>query len=175
MTERVDFYVLKGDTERRRWLVACRLAEKAYLADQRVVVLSASHAEAAALDELLWTFDERSFVPHRLHPATAAPDAATPGAATPGDSAGTAARPAGAPPVEIAAADPGAAPAAWVGAADLLVNLTNRTPDPIGRFARIAEIVDSGEERRRSGRERFKYYRDLKISLEAHQLDHDGP
>jgi len=137
-----------------------------------VVMLSSSHAEAAALDALLWTFDEHSFVPHRLHPATGAP---SPGDPTPGASHGPAVPAAGPPPVEIAAADPGAAAAAGVSAADLLVNLTNRTPDPIGRFARIAEIVDAGEERRRFGRERFKYYRDLKISLEAHQLDDDGP
>ena len=39
------------------------------------------------------------------------------------------------------------------------------------RFARIAEIVDADDERRRLGRERFKAYRELKLPLETHQLD----
>jgi DNA polymerase IIIc chi subunit len=39
------------------------------------------------------------------------------------------------------------------------------------RFARIAEIIDADEERRRLGRERFKSYRELKVALETHQLD----
>jgi hypothetical protein len=51
----------------------------------------------------------------------------------------------------------------------------SRLPVHLERFARIAEIVDGDEERRRLGRERFKSYRDLKLSLEAHQLDDGGP
>jgi DNA polymerase IIIc chi subunit len=65
MTERVDFYVLKSAAEKPRWTIACRLAEKAYLRDMRVVLLSESAADAQALDDLLWTFNDRSFVPHQ--------------------------------------------------------------------------------------------------------------
>ncbi|MEA3195965.1 MAG: hypothetical protein QOF32_17, partial [Gammaproteobacteria bacterium] len=36
---------------------------------------------------------------------------------------------------------------------------------------RIAEIIDADDERRRLGRERFKTYRDLKVTLETHQFD----
>ena len=39
------------------------------------------------------------------------------------------------------------------------------------RFARIAEIIDADEQRRRLGRERFKAYRDQKLPLETHQLE----
>lgn len=144
MTGRVDFYVLKTAAERERWLLACRLAEKAYLSDQRVLVLSETRADAEALDDLLWTFDERSFVPHRLYREESAASAA---------------------PVEIIAG------AATTPPADLLVNLASRPPVQLERYARIAEIVDADEERRRLGRERFKLYRDLKIPLETHQLD----
>jgi len=35
----------------------------------------------------------------------------------------------------------------------------------------IAEIIDADEERRRLGRERFKAYRDLKFTMETHQID----
>jgi DNA polymerase IIIc chi subunit len=39
------------------------------------------------------------------------------------------------------------------------------------QYPRIAEIIDADEERRRLGRERFKAYRDLKFTLETHQID----
>src|SRR5208283_3214214 len=66
MTDRVDFYVLNSPTPKQRFTFACRLIEKAYLRGLRVIVLSASAADAMALDDLLWTFNDRSFVPHRL-------------------------------------------------------------------------------------------------------------
>ena len=56
-------------------------------------------------------------------------------------------------------------------AADLLVNLTARLPAHWELYPRIVEIIDADEDRRRLGRERFKTYRDLKVTLETHQLD----
>jgi DNA polymerase III subunit chi len=145
MTERVDFYVLKSSTPKQRWTFACRLTEKAYLRDLRVVLLSETAADAAAIDELLWTFNERSFVPHKVFRDEQSFDAATPVHLTSDLDA--------------------------VGHADLLVNLSARLPAGLERFARIAEIIDADGERRRLGRVRFKAYRDLKVPLESHQLD----
>jgi DNA polymerase-3 subunit chi len=144
MTERVDFYVLKSSAPRQRWTFACRLTEKAYLRDLKVVLLSDSAADTEALDELLWTFNDRSFVPHAVH-CDAAAAAADPVRLTP----------------DLETID----------GADLLVNLSDRLPAGIGRFGRIAEVIDADEQRRRLGRERFKAYRDLKLPLETHQLD----
>jgi DNA polymerase-3 subunit chi len=144
MTERVDFYVLKSATDRQRWTFACRLTEKAYLKDLTVVVVSDTAADAEAIDELLWTFSERSFVPHELHR---------------GEPGG------GAAPVRLTP-DPEA-----IESADLLVNLSGRLPVRWQRFARIAEIIDGDDNRRRMGRERFKAYRELQLPVETHQLD----
>jgi DNA polymerase-3 subunit chi len=144
MTERVDFYVLKSSAVRQRWLFACKLAEKAYLQDQKVLLLHPDAEQARALDELLWTFNERSFVPHQL--SLEGPiDAAT--------------------PVHLAL------DSATMQAADLLINLTDRLPSAWDRYTRVAEIIDSDDERRRLGRERFKAYRDQKVALETHQLN----
>jgi DNA polymerase-3 subunit chi len=145
MTERVDFYVLKSAAAKQRWTFACRLAEKAYLRDLRIVIVNETLADAQTLDDLLWTFNERSFVPHQLCADARPPDPATKIYLT----------------VDAAA----------VPAADLLVNLSARLPGEWQRYARIAEIIDADEERRRLGRERFKTYRDLKVTLETHQLD----
>jgi DNA polymerase-3 subunit chi len=144
MTERVDFYVLKSAAARQRWTFACRLIEKAYLRDLRIAIVSDTPADAAALDDLLWTFDERSFIPHKICLDEHSLDPAT--------------------RIYLTAL-PTAAPAA-----DLLVNLAARLPAQWERHTRIAEIIDADEERRRLGRERFKAYRDLKVTLETHQL-----
>lgn len=61
---RVDFYVLETSDDAARLRYACRLIEKAYLQQQTVYVHAGSPAEAAAIDDLLWTFADRSFVPH---------------------------------------------------------------------------------------------------------------
>jgi len=64
---RVDFYVLPGTEARARLKFACRVAEKAYLAGQRVFVWLEDAAELQSFDDLLWTFADRSFVPHEIY------------------------------------------------------------------------------------------------------------
>jgi DNA polymerase III subunit chi len=145
MTERVDFYILKSAAAKQRWAFACRLTEKAYLKDLKIVIVNDTLADAKTLDELLWTFNERSFIPHQICLDDKSVDPATPVHLT----------------VQSAA----------LPAADLLVNLAHRFPAQLERYARIAEIIDADEERRRLGRERFKAYRDLKFTLETHQID----
>ena len=145
MTERVDFYILKSAAAKQRWTFACRLTEKAYLRDMRVVIVNDTLADAQALDDLLWTFNERSFIPHKICLDEQSLDPAT--------------------KVHLTVEPP------TVADGDLLVNLTARLPLHFERYARIAEIIDADEERRRLGRERFKSYRDLKVALETHQLD----
>jgi DNA polymerase-3 subunit chi len=145
MTERVDFYVLKSAASRQRWAFACRLTEKAYLRDLSIVIVNDTLADARALDDLLWTFNERSFIPHGLCQDERSLDPAA--------------------KVHLTAL-PAPAPAA-----DLLVNLAARLPADWERYPRIAEIIDADEERRRLGRERFKAYREFKVALETHQLD----
>lgn len=143
MTERVDFYVLQSAAPKQRWAFACRLTEKAYLRDLRVVIVNESLSDAQALDDMLWTFNDRSFVPHRLCTDEHTADPATTVQLT----------------VDTAAP-----------AGDLLVNLAARLPEQWERYARIAEIIDADAERRRLGRERFKAYRALEVALQTHQL-----
>jgi DNA polymerase-3 subunit chi len=144
MTERVDFYVLSSSSAKQRLTFACRLTEKAYLRDLTVVVWGDSDADTEAMDELLWSFNERSFVPHAIEGPDRPLDAAV--------------------PVRLTRALDA------VESADLLVNLSGHMPPRLERFGRIAEVIDADDVRRRLGRERFKAYRDLKLPLETHQL-----
>ena len=144
MTARIDFYVLESAAPEERRRLACRLAEKAYLADLRVIIWGGTESEARTCDELLWTFDDRAFVPHRIsRDPLELEDRGT--------------------PVHVTVALDG------VEDADLLVNLADRLPDGLPRFARVAEIIDADESRRRLGRERFKAYREQKLPLETRQ------
>src|SRR6187399_1525532 len=61
---RVDFYVTEESGEVARLRLACRVAEKAWLARQHVVVFCDDPALLPRFDEMLWTFGEGSFVPH---------------------------------------------------------------------------------------------------------------
>ena len=142
MTERVDFYVLKSADAKQRWAFACRLTAKAYLRDLSIVIVSDNQADAQAVDDLLWTFSEHSFIPHKVYRDEDSVDAAT--------------------AVHLTYVPTPPPPA------DLLVNLAGVLPANLERYKRIAEIIDADEERRRLGRERFKSYRDLKLPLETH-------
>ena len=70
---RVDFYVSEDAGADARLRLACRVAEKAYLAKQKVVVLSDDAEALRRFDELLWTFGDGSFVPHDTVTAAGAP------------------------------------------------------------------------------------------------------
>jgi DNA polymerase III subunit chi len=115
---------------------ACRLLRKAYRQGARVAV-SAPRERLLELDRLLWTFDERDFVPHlRVAGAAAALLARTPiwlvDAALPET---------GAPPV--------------------LVNLGAAAPEPWPALARLIEIVGAHPAEAEPGRERWRHYRAL--------------
>ncbi|HET9108054.1 MAG TPA: DNA polymerase III subunit chi [Steroidobacteraceae bacterium] len=137
---RVDFYVMEG-TAAARLRVACRLAEKAYLASQRTLIWHTDRAELEALDELLWIFADGSFVPHEWLTSNQAQA-----------------------PVLLSAGSPPEA------AFDFVINLAADPPPFLPLARRIAEIIDGDEERRRAGRARFKAYRELGIQPATHTL-----
>jgi DNA polymerase-3 subunit chi len=146
LAAKVDFYVLPGRDREARLRFACRLAEKAWLKRHRVRVQLEPGGELEAFDQLMWTFSDRSFVPHRR--AGAAGDA--PGSAPP----------------EVVIAD---SPQPDGADGDVLVNLAAAQP-AAGSWARIAEVVDADDGRRRQGRERFRAYRELGLAPETHDM-----
>jgi len=141
-TLRVDFYVIEEAAAAARLKVACRLAEKAYLAAQSALIWHTDRTELEALDELLWTFADGSFVPHEWLTSNAATEA----------------------PVLLSAGSP---PAAEL---DFVVNLAADPPPFLHLTRRVAEIIDGDEGRRRAGRVRFKAYRELGIEPATHTL-----
>jgi len=143
----VDFYVLAGSDPADRLRFACRLVEKAWLKRHRVRVQFDAGGDLEAFDRMLWTFSDRSFVPHRR--AGAPDDTPSPGL----------------PPVVIADgadADPSDG--------DVLVNLASAAPAFLDGWARIAEVVDADGARRQRGRERFRAYRERGLEPATHEM-----
>lgn len=141
---RVDFYVLSDPAPDAAWRCACRLIEKAVDLDHRVYVRVSNAGEAARLDELLWTFNDRSFLAHQIWTGGEAPHAL----------------------VKVLLGEL-PAPASH---RQLLVNFSGAFPEELESYERIAEIVDPDPERKRLSRERYKLYRERGCALETHNL-----
>ncbi len=144
---RVDFYILEGASPSGRLKLACKLAEKAYLASQTVLVWDTDPAELKAFDAMLWTFNDGSFVPHESLQVSGASAA---------DS-----------PVLLSSGVPLSANV------DIIINLAPDLPPHIGLAGRVIEIIDGDDARRRAGRARFKAYRELGVQPASHNIRGD--
>jgi DNA polymerase-3 subunit chi len=140
----VDFYTLSATDRRTRLVTACRLAEKACEQGLKIVVRTASAAETAEVDDLLWTFADSSFVPHSVWPADPALAALT--------------------PVLVGSS---ALPDSH---RDVLINLAADAPGDFSAYARVCEIVGGDEEARKAGRHRWRTYREAGCAPDAHPL-----
>lgn len=138
---RVDFYILPTEDPMGRLRMACRITEKAYTLGHTVHLHTDSPQMSRQLDELLWTFRDRSFVPHQVQPQDPQAWPVTVGhdwEPTHGE---------------------------------VLVNLAQDVPGFCQRFARVAEIVDQAPEGRDSARQRYRRYRRLGLNLGHHRIN----
>jgi DNA polymerase III subunit chi len=129
---RIDFHSNVGDSI----AYACRLARKAYLSGQPLVVL----AEAPRLrvfDEVLWTFAPLEFVPHCMAGSALAQET----------------------PV-VLTSDLDA-----VAQHQILLNLGFSVPSQFARFERLLEVVGNDPEELVAGRDRYRFYRDRGYAL----------
>jgi DNA polymerase-3 subunit chi len=138
---RVDFHVLAEGAPDARLRYACRLAEEHAERGARVYLQTASSGDTQRLDELLWTYNDRSFLPHEIYN--------------------------GAPPshdrVRVMLGDQPPPPSQ----SEVLINLSERVPANHEAYPHIIEIVDVDPERKRTARERYKQYRDRGCTLDS--------
>ncbi|MCC5863001.1 MAG: DNA polymerase III subunit chi [Gammaproteobacteria bacterium] len=145
---RVDFYILGDDSDAQAAdTIACRLAGKAFGLGHAVYLHAASVEHAQRLDQLLWTFQQGSFVPH----------VAAQGWQPPVDGLPT--------PVLLGYDEPPEAEP-W----DLLINTAGSVPLFFSRYARVAELVPGESAARQLGRERYQFYRERGYELHTHKL-----
>lgn len=140
---RVDFYLLKASMPKARWLLACRLLEKAYLRGHQVFVYCNNQHDAQTLDELLWTFKEDSFIPHNIQGE---------GPELP-------------PAIQLGYGEQAR------GFNDILLNLATTIPPFYDRFQRVMELVDNEEEAKALSREHYRHYKAQGYTIHTHQIE----
>jgi len=131
---RVDFHTNISD----KVSYACRLTRKAYGARGKLVLLAQDAAQAAALDEGLWTVGDTDFLPHAMAGDALAAQS----------------------PIIVTDSLDGEFPHY-----DMLVNLTRTRPEGFDRFQRVFEIVSIDEEDAAAGRKRYSAYKQQSVPL----------
>ena len=139
---RIDFYVLQTNATDGRLRLACKIIDRAYRSGYSVYLWTRDDQESGLLDDLLWTFSQTSFIPHVRN----------------NDRVELAA------PVRIDHHPPQS------GTAEVVVSVADYPVEDYSNFLRIAEVVGFDEIEKRSGRSRFKFYRDQGLELETHRI-----
>ncbi len=139
----VDFYLLQPNTNLSKELFACRIIEKAYKLGHKIFVYCANQKDTHALDELLWTFKQDSFLPHNIQGEGPEPP----------------------PAIQLGyTSEPR-------GFNDILVNMSPQAPDFYKKFARIIEIVGQDNDSKENSRRLYKEYKQNGLRLKTHEIN----
>lgn len=141
----VSFYILTASAERAHFELACRLVEKAYKQGHHCHILTDSEAQGKIMDDLLWTFNEGSFIPHQLQTTTDNPVA----------------------PQSLISSHPQVFPCDEQA---ILVNLVADFPSHFAHYFRVLELVANNPEAKQRGRERYRQYQQHGITPSTHTL-----
>lgn len=142
----VDFYILPHTEATEKHRYACRIANKAFGQGMTVFIATEDAEQSQALDKLLWTFAQNSFVPH---------------AVCGGGEQDTARY-----PVQIGDGPLPHGPHQF----DLLISLRRDAPDDYAKFARVAELIIDDAEEKTAGRARFRFYREQGVAPNTHNI-----
>lgn len=135
----VEFYVIENANEQQTYVALCSLIEKWYANGHTIAIVCSSEKNAAALDQLLWTFNDQSFVPHALfkeeHSAS---------------------------PVLLYSTH-----AAINSSVDVLINLSDMALTSTKPLKLLIEIVFPDQTMQQLARDRYKLYRDAGYPLKT--------
>jgi len=141
----VDFYILPDDQLITAQRYVCKLAEHNWQSGKRVLIQTDSAEESHQLDDLLWNIQDHSFIPH--------------GVAT----------------LELTDQhQPILISHQKINDENFqsVLNLSSRPADIcIENEIKIDEILNQDEQRKLSGRQHYKVYRELGYTLEHHILE----
>ena len=132
---RIDFHLNVSDP----LLYTCRLVRKAYTRGCKVVCYTTHAATLTALDTMLWTFAEDSFLPH-VRTGHLGVDHT---------------------PIVLTDKEDD------VRHYELLVNLDVHNPPFFARFERLIEVVGASEDSKDPARLRYRFYKDRGYPLQT--------
>lgn len=137
----IDFYIV-NDQNSDAWLrCACRLVEKAYTLGHRIYIRTGDEGMTAHMDDLLWMFRDRSFIPHQRSSTAEELCAVTLNHDTLPEHR------------------------------EVLVNLGPAVPDFYNEFERVVEVVGNDPTMKQQGRERFRIYKDKGEEPKHHEIN----
>ena len=139
---RIDFYKLHSQSRSGIERFCCQLADKVVKMGKPVFVLTNDAAQSRQLDDVMWTYNDSSFVPHDIQGSD--DDADTP--VIIGHDVSKRSR-------------------------YLLINLTDRMPVMLDRFERVAEIINDEPAVLHQGRQRYSNYRNDAYPLHYHEIN----
>ncbi|WP_206483410.1 DNA polymerase III subunit chi [Thalassotalea sp. G2M2-11] len=147
MNTQVMFYLLDNEVSEQKmqlaFLHSCFQAAYYYRQRQKVFIYCQDQTQAHHIDELLWSFEPDSFVPHNLIGE--------------GPKQGAAVEISWQPPTNRRA---------------VLINLTSTVPNFAHQFSQIIDFVPSDEQLKQSARERYKAYRQLGFQVDNQAVNH---
>ena len=141
----VDFYVLPENGKQEHFV--CALIQKAWKQGNNIFINTRSETEAAALDDLLWTFKDISFLPHCL--ASNNNNENSP----------------------IVIGHDNQMNALIPEHTAIMLNLTDQIPQDMSKVERVLEIVAGSESERQQARKRYADYRDQGHELNNHKIE----
>lgn len=145
---KIDFYIIEKDSKQATETFICRLTEKAWSQSNTVYIHTSDEQHAEKYDELLWTFNETSFIPHQLNNTKDDTDKNSEKLVLIGHNSAT----------DVSSHH------------DVLINLNQEAPSFFSQFERVAEIISADETSKVKGRERYQFYRDRGYALETHKI-----
>lgn len=140
-TQAVFHLMPDGSSEQARLHFACSLAANYFRQQQKVYIFTEDQQLAHHIDELLWSFEPDSFVPHNL--------------VGEGPKQGA--------PVEIGWQPPR-------GRRAVLINLAQNMPVFANQFSHVMDFVPAPEQEKQLARERFKACRQLGFQVDTHAV-----
>ncbi len=143
MDTEIHFYHNTPD----RLAAACRIAARAFVGGRRLAVRIPDEAQRRRFDQLLWTFEPGSFVPHVAVDSPLAAET----------------------PIVF-----GGSGSSWPHG-DVLLNLGDDLPPDFQRFAMLLEVVSTDDDARQAARMRWKHYRGCGIEPVPHDLASRAP
>ena len=141
----VDFYVLPENGKQGHFV--CALIQKAWKQGNNIFINTRSETEAIALDDLLWTFKDISFLPHCLASNNNTENS----------------------PIVIGHDNQmhGQIPEHTA----IMINLSDQIPQDMSKVERVLEIVAVSESKRQQARKRYADYRDQGHELNNHKIE----
>ncbi|MFL2840436.1 MAG: DNA polymerase III subunit chi [Pseudohongiellaceae bacterium] len=137
---KVTFYLLKDGQSSEQYMFACRLCEKILSQKLKTYIHTDTKEQAEYLDDLLWSYQPESFLPHCIIDTNLDEDVS----------------------IVIGYADK------YQKEFDVLINLSQEFPNFHTSFSRIVEIIPADEEAKALGRIRWKHYKVADYDLETH-------